>query len=118
MIGRETVKALSQDYLAVRSNQLRPGGFKSVRFSIGLLVSLFGSRPISSLTREDGRRFVSLVAQLSPHVGKSCHAIRLNSNIPGPRVATNRTIVGWKRFCGKSEWDVVHKSGAGSACLV
>ncbi len=73
LIGRALVKDLANDYLNHRSNQLRHGGFKSVRFSVGLLVSLVGSRQIGSLSREDGRRFVSLVAQLSPHVGKSIH---------------------------------------------
>ncbi len=78
VIGRETVKVLAQDYLAVRSDQLRHGGFKSVRFSIGLLVSLYGSRSMASLSRDDGRRFVSLVAGLSPHVGKSFRARSLS----------------------------------------
>ncbi|MCW8843907.1 MAG: integrase, partial [Rhodobacteraceae bacterium] len=74
IIGRETVKELARDYLSLRSNELRHGGFKSVRFSIGLLVSLYGTRQVGSLSRDDGRRFVSLVAQLSPHVGKSYQA--------------------------------------------
>ena len=71
IIGRKTVRELSCIYLRRRSDELRHGGFKSVRFSIGLLVSLYGSRQVGSLSREDGRRFASLVAQLSPHVGKS-----------------------------------------------
>jgi integrase len=58
-------------YLRRRSGELRHGGFKSVRFSVGLLVSLYGTRQIGSLSREDGRKFASLIAQLSPHVGKS-----------------------------------------------
>jgi hypothetical protein len=36
-----------------------------------LVVSLYGSRQIRSLSRQDGRRFALLIAQLSPHVGKS-----------------------------------------------
>jgi len=71
IIGRKTVRELASDYLRRRSDQLRPGGFKSVRFSVGLLVSLYGARQIGSLSRGDGRKFASLVAQLSPHVGKS-----------------------------------------------
>ncbi len=71
VIGKESVAVLARDYLNQRSSELRHGGFKSVRFSVGLLVSLYGARQIGTLTREDGRRFTSLVARLSPHVGKS-----------------------------------------------
>ena len=78
VIGRATVAVLARDYLALRSDQLRHGGFKSVRFSVGLLVSLYGARQVGSLSREDGRRFVSLVARLSPHVGKSHRARSLS----------------------------------------
>lgn len=71
IIGRKSVKELASEYLRRRSDELRHGGFKSVRFSIGLVVSLYGTRQIGSLSRDDGRRFASLVGQLSPHVGKS-----------------------------------------------
>jgi integrase len=71
IIGRRTVKELASEYLRRRSDELRHGGFKSVRFSIGLIVSLYGTRQIGSLSRDDGRRFASMVGQLSPHVGKS-----------------------------------------------
>lgn len=71
VVGRAKVADLARDYLNERSDQLRHGGFKSVRFSVGLLVSLVGSRSIASLSRDDGQRFVRLVDQLSRHVGKS-----------------------------------------------
>lgn len=71
IIGTDPVKDLARSYLNRRSEELRHGGFKSVRYSIGLLVSFYGTRPVGDLTREDGRRFLSLVAQLSPHAGKS-----------------------------------------------
>jgi integrase len=71
VIGRAKVGDLARSYLNERSDQLRPGGFKSVRFSIGLLASLFGSRQMGSLSRDDGQRFVLLIGQLSRHVGKS-----------------------------------------------
>jgi integrase len=71
IIGRETVGDLAKQYLNQRSNVLRPGGFKSVRFSVGLLVSLYSPRQIGGLSRDDGTRFASLISKLSPHVGKS-----------------------------------------------
>ena len=40
VVGRAKVADLARDYLNERSDQLRHGGFKSVRFSVGLLVSL------------------------------------------------------------------------------
>lgn len=71
IVGRKTVKELSRLYLSKRGHELRYGGFKSVVFSMKLLVSLYGTRQIGSLTREDGRQFVRLISQLSVHVGKS-----------------------------------------------
>ena len=74
LVGRTSVSELASTYLNKRSKELRPGGFKSVRFSIGLLVSLYGTRPIGSLSREDGRLFLKLISDLSPDVGKSIHS--------------------------------------------
>ena len=39
IVGKTKVHELARIYLSERSGQLRHGGFKSVRFSIGLLVS-------------------------------------------------------------------------------
>lgn len=50
---------------------MRHGGFKSVRFSVGLFASAHGGRPIGSITREDALAFVRKVALLGCHAGKS-----------------------------------------------
>lgn len=71
IIGRVTVAELGRQYLNRRSNELQHGGFKSVRFSIGLFVSVYGARPIGALTREETLAFVRKVAGLGQHVGKS-----------------------------------------------
>ncbi|TMM49133.1 DUF6538 domain-containing protein [Sulfitobacter sabulilitoris] len=65
------VREVSKAYLGRRSNELRPGGFKSVRYSVGLFVSKYGDRSVCSLTRADGRQFLTLICQLSPMIGKS-----------------------------------------------
>ncbi len=65
-----TVAELSRTYLNLRSDQLRRGGFKSVRYSVGLFTSKYRDRRITSITREDGREFLSLIARLSPLIGK------------------------------------------------
>ncbi|MFY0692610.1 MAG: hypothetical protein JXR14_11890 [Paracoccaceae bacterium] len=70
IIGKQKVSELARIYLNRRSNELRWGGFKSVRFSVNLLVSLYGPRAVGSLTREDGRHFIQLVSRLSKHVGR------------------------------------------------
>ena len=44
IVGRVAVGELAKQYLNRRSNELQHGGFKSVRFSIGLFVSVFGSK--------------------------------------------------------------------------
>jgi integrase len=71
VIGRLLVGDLARSYLNKRSNELQWGGFKSVRFSVGLFVSAFGSRQIGQISREDAVSFVRRVAQLGRHVGKS-----------------------------------------------
>jgi integrase len=71
VVGRAKVADLARDYLNRRSNELQHGGFKSVRFSVGLFVSVFGARQIGVLSREDAVAFTRKVAQLSPHVAKS-----------------------------------------------
>ena len=69
--GSSRVSDLCQQYLNKRSMELRHGGFKSVRFSVGLFQSMYGERTIGALGRDDARQFLQLVADLSPHVGKS-----------------------------------------------
>lgn len=71
VIGRKTVAELARAYLNRRSDELQQGGFKSVRFSVGLFVSAFGVKPIGAISREDALSFVRRVAQLNPDVGKS-----------------------------------------------
>jgi integrase len=71
IVGRVSVAELGKQYLNRRSNELQHGGFKSVRFSVGLFVSLYGRRPIGTVTREDALAFTRKVAQLGKHVGKS-----------------------------------------------
>ena len=65
------VRASSARYLSRRSNELRPSGFKSVRYSVGLFTSNYGQRSVCSLTRADGRAFLGLISRLSPVIGKS-----------------------------------------------
>jgi integrase len=65
-----TVSVLSRTYLTLRGRELRWGGFKSVRYSVGLFTSKFPDRKITSLTRDDGREFLGLIARLSPLIGK------------------------------------------------
>lgn len=62
---------LGREYLNRRSNELRASGFKSVRYSVGLFLSKYGSLPITGVTRVQGKEFLGLVAQLSPIIGKS-----------------------------------------------
>ncbi|NGM47921.1 tyrosine-type recombinase/integrase [Rhodobacter sp. SGA-6-6] len=71
IVGRRTVKELARLYLNRRSNELQHGGFKSVRFSVGLFVSAYGSRAIGSISREEALAFVRKVALLGRHTGKS-----------------------------------------------
>lgn len=71
VVGRQTVGELARQYLNRRSGELQYGGFKSVRFSVGLFVSAFGPRAVGTISREDALTFTRKVAQLGRHVGKS-----------------------------------------------
>lgn len=66
-----TVGELSRTYLDLRGRELRRGGFKSVRYSVGLFSSKYPDRRVTALSRDDGREFLGLIARLSPLIGKS-----------------------------------------------
>jgi len=70
-VGHELVSNLAQSYLSEKSVTLSPGGFKSHRYSLGLFVSLYGSRKIGSLTRRDGQGILKKIRELSSSVAKS-----------------------------------------------
>ena len=65
------IRDQSRVYLGRRSNELRPSGFKSVRYSVGLFASKYGDQTLCSLSRAEGREFLNLITQLSPVIGKS-----------------------------------------------
>jgi integrase len=68
----KTVGELAKVYCRKRAGELRHGGYKSIRYSLRLVASKYGELPVTRLTREDGRWFLTAIADLSPHVGKSC----------------------------------------------
>jgi hypothetical protein len=70
-VGRELLGSLARTYLNKRSNELAWGGFKSIRYSVGLLASKYGDRAVGSLTREDAKEFIEQTEQLSNVIGKS-----------------------------------------------
>ncbi|MEP2971770.1 MAG: DUF6538 domain-containing protein [Hyphomicrobiales bacterium] len=61
----------ARKYLMERQRDLRPSGFKSVRYSLGLFQSKYANVPLTQLGRDQGREFLSLISQLSPYIGKS-----------------------------------------------
>lgn len=65
------VQEATRRYLILRQRELRPSGFKSVRYSVELFQSHYGDRKLADLTRDDGRAFLSLISQLSPYLGRS-----------------------------------------------
>lgn len=92
-ISRRKVEDLATEYLRKRANELRPGGFKSVRYSIGLFASAYGNKPIALLTRADGRRFADQVAQLSPTIGKSHRTRKLDLDALVKFSAKERSVI-------------------------
>jgi len=66
-----TVGALAKVYGRKRAKETRPGGYKSIKYMLRLVASKYGTLPVTRLTREDGRWFLSALAGLSPVIGKS-----------------------------------------------
>jgi len=69
----ETTSRATRQHLVcdVAQDYLRKRGFKSVRYSIGLFSSHFGEKPLSTLSRDEGRGFLHFLPQLSTLLGKS-----------------------------------------------
>ncbi len=113
MLGQSTVSDLARVYLRKRSQELSPGTFKSVRFSIGLLVSVWGGRKIVSLCRTDGQALLRLIAKLSPDVAKSASSkgASLKQLVALSR-GSDKTIAPqtqkriWKQVCQFLDWCV------------
>lgn len=70
-VSRRKVDDLAAEYLRKRAKELRPGGFKSVRYSVGLFASAYGNKTAVLVSQADAKRFTDDVAKLAPTVGKS-----------------------------------------------
>jgi integrase len=113
MLGQTTVSDLAGIYLIKRAQELSPGTFKSVRFSLGLLVSVYGGRKINSLGQQDGQAFLNLISKLSPDVAKSgaTKGKSLKQLVALSR-GSDRTITPqtqkriWKQVCQFLDWSV------------
>ncbi|MBQ4809684.1 tyrosine-type recombinase/integrase [Phaeobacter sp. HS012] len=110
---KATVQEAARRYLILRQNELRPSGFKSVRYSIELFSSKYGTRKLVELAREDGREFLSLIAQLSPTIGKSerTRGMSLDASVDwsshGKAKITGRTQRRiWSQVCHWLDWCV------------
>lgn len=112
-LGRSSVTDLAKTYLRTRSQDLSPGAFKSVRFSVGLLASIYGGRKINALGPSDGQAFLSLISKLCLDVGKSSATkgkslkqlvalSRGSAKTIAPQ--TQRRI--WKQVCQFLDWAV------------
>lgn len=108
-----SVHDAAKRYLILRQNELRPSGFKSVRYSIELFWSKYENRKLVDLTREDGREFLSLIAQLSPSIGKSpkTRSLSLDASVEWSSQSrakitgrTQRRI--WSQVCHWLDWCV------------
>ncbi|NRB19659.1 MAG: tyrosine-type recombinase/integrase [Rhodobacteraceae bacterium] len=111
VLGQVSVRDLAQVYLPTRFNNLSPGAFKSVRFSLGLLVSYLGHRKISDLNRTEGQTFLGLIAKLSPDVaksaaakGKSLKRLVALSKRTGKTISTQTQKRIWKQVCQFLDW--------------
>lgn len=89
---KKTVQVAARAYLMARQHELRPGGFKSVRYSVELFQSMYSSMTLPELGRGEGRAFLSMISQLSPYVGKSqrTRGLSLEAAVSWSRTTSNR----------------------------
>lgn len=89
------------------------GGYKAVRYSLGLFVSRHKDDLIASVGRDDGRAFLHDIAQLSATLGKSCRyydwplddLLRASQGCPNPiTVRTQKRT--WSYVCAFLDWAV------------
>ncbi|MEY8120831.1 DUF6538 domain-containing protein [Falsihalocynthiibacter sp. BN13B15] len=111
--GQTTVADLAQVYLTQRSQELKPGSFKSIRFSLGLLTSLFGSKRIGDLSLSNGQEFLALLSRLNPDVTKSTTRKGLGiRDLVALSTTSDRTIAPqtqhriWTQTCHFLDWAV------------
>ncbi len=121
--GQVSVSDLARVYLYKRSQDLRPGTYKSVRFSLRLLVSILGHRKINSLTRTDGQVFLNLLAKLSPDVAKSATAkgkglkqLVALSKGAGKTITAQTQKQTWKQVCQFLNW-AINEGHIGEHCF-
>lgn len=67
----KTVSEVAEIYRRKRSAEMRPSGYKSVKYMLRLFVSKYGDTPTPHLVRDDGKWYLSAIKELSPHVAKS-----------------------------------------------
>lgn len=114
LCGDRALSALSPLYLELQSKRLRQGSFKSVRFSVELLVSHIGATRVSELSQQQGLEVLALIAKLSPNVrkyrasyGLSLSALaHLSSEVEGTQITpqTQRRI--WDHMLTFIDWAV------------
>jgi len=67
----QPVWVLAKLYLHQKAKVQAPGGFKSLRYSVGLFASQYGKKAINRVDREDGREFLHKISGLSAGISKS-----------------------------------------------
>jgi len=115
LLGERLVKDLAKAYLTYKSERLRPGSLKAVRFATELLVSHLGTHKLGDITQAQGREALSLIAQLSPNVRKHAKAkeanliqlAKLSAKLePGQTLAPQTQARIWKHMLQVFDWCV------------
>ena len=67
----KTVAEVAEIYRLKRSAEMRPSGYKSVKYMLRLFVSKYGDVLLPHLVRDDGKWYLGAIKELSPRVAKS-----------------------------------------------
>jgi integrase len=115
LLGDRKLAEVATEYLNYKSERLRPGSYKAVRFAAELLVSYLGTTKVGDITQAQGREVLSLIAQLSPNVrkyskGQSASLTQLASLSaklePGHTSAPQTQTRIWKHMLQVLDWCV------------
>jgi hypothetical protein len=70
LLGDRKLAEVATEYLNYKSERLRPGSYKAVRFAAELLVSHLGKTKMGGIIQAQGREVLSLITHLLPNVRK------------------------------------------------
>jgi integrase len=95
LIGQDPVADLVNRFLKDRSKALHPDTFQALRYGLGLFVSVYGQQAIGSLSKEEGRAYLKLLASLPARGARKGDGRRLSGTTQARLWGVVRQFLSW-----------------------